>query len=142
MVDADLKSYFDTIPHERLLSRLQERIADGPLLGLIAAFLRAGILDGLSSWTPTRGRAGCGPESAPEQHLSEPAGPPSGAQQGYEMVRYADDFVILCRTADGLDGQRNWSGSGWPTTVSRCIRTRRRSWTCGKRVSTSWATTS
>ncbi len=112
VVDADLKSYFDTIPHERLMSRLQERIADGSLLELIAAFLRAGILDGLSSWTPTRG-APQGAVLSPllsniflnplDHHL---------AQQGYEMVRYADDFVILCRTADeagrALELVREW----------------------------------
>jgi hypothetical protein len=41
---------FDTIPHERLLRRLRERIADGRLLRLIESFLKAGILDGLQEW--------------------------------------------------------------------------------------------
>lgn len=103
VVDADLKSYFDTIPHERLMTRLQDRIADGPVLSLIESFLKAGILDGMEEWTPTAGA----PQGAvlspllsnvylnPLDHLV--------AQAGFEMVRYADDFVILCRTAEEAD---------------------------------------
>lgn len=98
VVDADLKSYFDTIPHDRLLGRLRERIADKRLLGLIESFLKAGIMDGLDEWEPIAGA----PQGAvlspllsniylnPLDHLL--------ANQGYEMVRYADDFVILCRS--------------------------------------------
>jgi len=98
VVDADLKSYFDTIPHGRLLSRLRERIADGRVLQLIESFLTAGIMDGLEEWEPEAGA----PQGAvlspllsniylnPLDHQM--------AAQGYEMVRYADDFVILCRS--------------------------------------------
>ena len=98
VVDADLKSYFDTIPHDRLLQRLRERIADGRLLRLIEAFLKAGILDGLEEWEPEAG-APQGAVLSPllsniylnplDHHL---------AAQGFAMVRYADDFVILCRS--------------------------------------------
>jgi len=99
VVDADLKSYFDSIPHESLMSRLEEKIADGSLLKLIRSFLEAHILDEVSEWTPEAGA----PQGAvlspllsniylnPLDHLV--------AGKGYEMVRYADDFVILCRTA-------------------------------------------
>jgi RNA-directed DNA polymerase len=98
VVDADLKSYFDTIPHGRLLSRLRERIADGRVLQLIESFLTAGIMDGLKEWEPEAGA----PQGAvlspllsniylnPLDHQM--------AAQGHEMVRYADDFVILCRS--------------------------------------------
>jgi RNA-directed DNA polymerase len=99
VVDADLKSYFDTIPHDRLLERLRERIADGAVLRLIESFLTAGILDGLQSWEPEAGA----PQGAvlspllsniylnPLDHLM--------VAEGFAMVRYADDFVILCRSA-------------------------------------------
>lgn len=98
VVDADLKSYFDTIPHERLMARLRERIADGRVLGLIESFLKAGILDGLVEWEPEAG-APQGAVLSPllsniylnplDHHV---------ADQGLAMVRYADDFVILCRS--------------------------------------------
>jgi RNA-directed DNA polymerase len=98
VVDADLKSYFDTIPHARLLGRLRERIADGRVLALIEAFLTAGIFDGLEEWQPEAG--------APQGAVLSPLlsniylNPLDHqlASQGFAMVRYADDFVILCRS--------------------------------------------
>lgn len=112
VVDADLKSYFDTIPHERLMKRLEEKIADGSLLKLIGSFLEAKTLENMTEWTPTAGA----PQGAvlspllsniyldPLDHLL--------AEKGYEMVRYADDFVILCRTAEdaenALELVRTW----------------------------------
>ncbi len=100
VVDADLKGYFDSIPHDRLMALLKEKIADGPVLALIESFLKANIWDGLTEWTPATGA----PQGAvlspllsniyldPLDHLV--------AQAGFAMVRYADDFVILCRTPD------------------------------------------
>lgn len=100
VVDADLKGYFDSIPHDRLMVRLREKIADGRVLSLIEAFLEAGIQEGTSSWTPESG-APQGAVLSPllsniyldrlDHHMAE---------AGFEMVRYTDDFVILCRTAD------------------------------------------
>ena len=98
VVDIDLKSYFDTIPHDRLMGRLRERIADGRMLGLIESFLKAGIMDGLTEWEPEAG--------APQGAVLSPLlsniylNPLDHqlAAQGFEMVRYADDFVILCRS--------------------------------------------
>ena len=98
VVDADLKSYFDTIPHDRLLHRLRHKVADGKLLSLIETFIKAEIFDGLRQWTPDSG-APQGAVLSPLlsniyldelDHLM--------ASRGLEMVRYADDFVILCRT--------------------------------------------
>ena len=55
VVDADLKGDFDSIPHDRLMARLETKIADGRVLSLIESFLTASILDGLEQWTPTAG---------------------------------------------------------------------------------------
>lgn len=100
VVDADLKGYFDSIPHDQLMTRLKTKIADGRVLSLIESYLKAGILDGLHEWTPESGA----PQGAvlspllsnlyldPLDHLV--------AQAGFEMVRYADDFVILCRSRE------------------------------------------
>jgi RNA-directed DNA polymerase len=98
VVDADLKSYFDTIPHGRLLNRLRERIADGRVLQLIESFLTAGILDGLEEWEP---EAGAPQGAVLSPLLSNVYLNPLDHQmaaQGDQMVRYADDIVILCRS--------------------------------------------
>ncbi len=98
VVDADLKSYFDTIPFAALLARVEEQVADGAVLALIEAYLHQGVLEAMKWWQPEAGT----PQGAvispllsniylnPLDHLL--------AQQGIEMVRYADDFVILCRS--------------------------------------------
>jgi len=100
VVDADLKSYFDMIPKDRLMSRVRERVSDSRVLGLVEQFLEQGVMDGLSAWTPVTGT----PQGAvispllanlylnPLDHLL--------AESGYAMVRYADDFVILCRSRE------------------------------------------
>jgi len=48
--DADLKSYFDTIPHERLMALVAERIADGRVLALIEKFLKQGVFESDTQW--------------------------------------------------------------------------------------------
>lgn len=100
VVDVDLKSYFDTIPHDKLMERVRERVADGRVLALIEAFLEARILEGLAEWTPMAGA----PQGAVlSPLLSNIYLNPLDHQmacRGYEMVRYADDFVILCRSKE------------------------------------------
>jgi RNA-directed DNA polymerase len=98
VVDADLKSYFDTIPKDRLVNRVRERVSDNGVLGLVEKFLDQGVMDGLSEWTPEKGT----PQGAvispllanlylnPLDHLL--------AEAGFAMIRYADDFVIMCRS--------------------------------------------
>jgi RNA-directed DNA polymerase len=100
VLDADLKSYFDTIPHDRLMGRVADSISDGRILALIESFLRQDILKDMRRWSPTTGT----PQGAvispllaniylhPLDLLME--------ESGYRMVRYADDFVILCRSEE------------------------------------------
>jgi RNA-directed DNA polymerase len=101
VVDADLKSYFDTIPHEGLLRRVQEHISDGRVLKLIAAYLKAGVLEELRGWEPTE----CGtPQGAVISPLLanlylNPLDQMMAAA-GFELVRYADDFVILTQSQE------------------------------------------
>ena len=136
VVDADLKGYFDSIPHENLLRRLETRIADGSLLSLIGAFLQAGIQDESGLWSPESGA----PQGAvlspllsniyldPLDHLME--------QGGFEMVRYADDFVILCLTAEqagqALEVVRQWTADNGLTlhaTKTRIVDSQQESFT-------------
>ena len=55
VVDADLRSYYDTIPHQRLLARIEAKISDGRVLDLIRAFLDQEVMAGLEHWTPEEG---------------------------------------------------------------------------------------
>ena len=112
VVDADLQNYFDSIPHEQLMRRVEERIRDGAVLELIAGFLKQDIMQEGNCWTPTGGT----PQGAvispllaniylhPLDVLME--------ESGYRMVRYADDFVILCRSREeaitALGKVRTW----------------------------------
>ena len=99
VVDADLKSYFDTIPHDRLLALVTERVADGRVLALVESFLRAGVLEEAKGWQPTeRGTPQGGVISPLLANLYLNPLDHQMAAAGWAMVRYADDFVILCRT--------------------------------------------
>jgi RNA-directed DNA polymerase len=98
VVDADLKSYFDTIPQGRLLAQVASKVSDGRVLDLVQAFLKQGILEQAKYWMPEKGTPQGGVISPllsniyldPLDHLM--------AAKGIEMVRYADDFVLLCRS--------------------------------------------
>jgi RNA-directed DNA polymerase len=101
VVDADLKSYFDTIPHHRLMKHVEARIADGRVLSLITDYLKAGVLDTMNGWQPTERGTPQGAVISPllaniylnplDHHM---------AALGFEMVRYADDFVVLCASRE------------------------------------------
>lgn len=99
VVDADLKGYFDSIPHDRLMARVEEKVSDGRVLALLRAFLEQSVLEEMKEWTPQEGT----PQGAvispllsniyldPLDHRM--------AEAGFAMVRYADDFVVLCASA-------------------------------------------
>jgi len=97
VVDADLKSYFDTIPHDRLMERIGAKVSDRRVLRLVEQFLEQGVLDGLAEWTPEAGT----PQGAViSPLLANIYLNPLDlllAEAGCAMVRYADECVILCR---------------------------------------------
>jgi RNA-directed DNA polymerase len=116
VVDADLKGYFDTIPQEPLMRLVEEQIAESRVLELIGKMLKQGVMETAKGWQPTEKGT---PQGAvispllanlylnPLDHLM--------AQQGKEMVRYADDFVILCASQaeaqEVLEQLRQWTGA-------------------------------
>ena len=113
VVDADLKSYFDTIPHERLMDRVQAKVADGRVLGLIEAYLKAEVMDTLSTWQPEEGCPQGAVLSPLLSNIYLDELDHEMARLGYEMIRYADDFVILCRSEqearEALDRVGQWT---------------------------------
>jgi RNA-directed DNA polymerase len=113
VVDADVKGYFDNIPQDKLLAEVAEHISDGAVLELLRRFLKQGVMESGKDWQPTETGT---PQGAvispllaniylnPLDHLM--------AQQGWQMVRYADDFIILCASAEAaqtaLSAVRQW----------------------------------
>ncbi|MCB1568755.1 MAG: group II intron reverse transcriptase/maturase [Xanthomonadales bacterium] len=100
VVDADLASYFDSIPHADLMARVREHIADGRVLRLLASWLTQEVMAGLARWTPSGGTPQGATISPLLSNLYLHPLDVLIAEQGYRMVRYADDFVVLCQTAE------------------------------------------
>jgi RNA-directed DNA polymerase len=98
VVDADLKGYFDTIPKDRLLTLVKEHISDSRILKLIKLFLDQNILEELHEWTPITGVPQGAVLSPVLSNLYLNPLDHEVAAAGFEMVRYADDFVVLCRS--------------------------------------------
>jgi len=112
IVDADIQGYFDAIPKTKLLASVKARVSDGRVLSLVSQYLNQPVMEGLNTWTPETGT----PQGAvispllaniylnPLDHIL--------AGAGMEMRRYADDFVVLCRTRQeaetALDMIRAW----------------------------------
>ena len=98
VVDADLKGYFDNIPQDRLMEQVERRIKDGRVLGLVRQFLQAGVMEA-GQWRASESGTPQGGVISPllaniylhplDQEME---------QQGWQMVRYADDFVVLCQS--------------------------------------------
>jgi RNA-directed DNA polymerase len=100
VVDADLKGYFDSIPHERLMERVSERIADGRVLDLLRSWLKQDIMSGMESWTPTEGSPQGAVISPLLANIYLHPLDDLMAGHGYKMARYADDFVVLCQSRE------------------------------------------
>ena len=98
VVDADLKSYFDTIPHAALINRVKEKVADGRVLELLEAFLTQRVMETAEGWAPEEGTPQGAVISPLLSNIYLDPLDQQMARQGFEMVRYADDFVILCRS--------------------------------------------
>lgn len=100
VVDADLESYFDSIPHEQLMKRVEERISDGRILELLRLWLKQDILKELQRWTPVQGTPQGAVISPLLANIYLHPLDERMAGLGTKMVRYADDFVVLCRSRD------------------------------------------
>ena len=130
VLDADISGFFDNLSHESIIRELSNEVADGNILRLVEKFLRAGIMEG---------------GQLRRMHIGTPQGGVASPllanialnmldwelhNQGYQFVRYADDFVVLCKTAsqaeealalvtDVLDTQLGLQLSDEKTEVTR-----------------------
>lgn len=112
VVDVDIKGYFDAIPHDRLMALVREHIADGRVLGLIEGFLKQGVIEG-ENWQEAKDGTPQGGVISPllaNIYLNPLDWLMAGL--GFEMVRYADDMVVLCRSHQeaqtALEKLREW----------------------------------
>jgi RNA-directed DNA polymerase len=113
VVDADLKSYFDTIPKDRLMALIGRKVADRRVLGLVQSFLDQEVLGEAGAWTPEQGTPQGAVVSPLLSNIYLDPLDHTMAERGYEMVRYADDFVVLCRSpqeaAEALAEVQRWT---------------------------------
>ena len=98
VLDADISGFFDYIPHQVIMRGLTNVVADGNILRLVERFLSAGVMeDGVVRSTPL---------GTPQGGVLSPLLANIALnfldwwldELGYRFVRYADDFVVLCRT--------------------------------------------
>jgi RNA-directed DNA polymerase len=99
VLDADIKGFFDNLPHAVIMTALRAEVADGNILDLIEKFLKAGVMEE-GVFQPTRlGTPQGGVISPLLANIALNSLDWRLHERGYRFVRYADDFVVLCQTA-------------------------------------------
>jgi RNA-directed DNA polymerase len=99
VVDADIKGFFDTIKQERLIELVNKRIKDNKVMELVKGFLKQGILEEGKEFDPaTEGTPQGGVISPLLANIYLHQLDETITKHGYQIVRYADDFVVMCKT--------------------------------------------
>lgn len=98
VVDGDIKDCFGSISHELVMEQVKAHISDRKLLTLIQEFLQAEVIDAMNRWKPTVGAPQGATLSPLLANIHMHVFDKHMVDRGYEVVRYADDFVILCET--------------------------------------------
>ena len=98
VLDADIKGFFDNIPHEVIMAGVAAEVADGNILRIVERFLKAGVMeDGVFQPTPVGTPQG-GVISPLLANIALNGLDWQLHDAGFRHVRYADDFVVLCKT--------------------------------------------
>ena len=103
-VDCDLKSFFDTVNHDRLMEQLRGKVWDPLVLGLIRRYLQAGVVlpDGTREATP-RGVPQGGPLSPLLANIMLDPLDKELERRGHRFARYADDFLVMVKSAKAAE---------------------------------------
>lgn len=108
-VDVDIKGFFDNIPHKLILESIYARISDGNILNLIEKFLNSGVMEEGVLTPTTKGTCQGGVISPLLSNIVLNHLDWSLEEQGFRFVRYADDFVILCKTKPEAERALNFT---------------------------------
>ena len=115
VVDADMRKFFDTIPHEVIMSGLKAKVSDGNLLAVIESYLTAGVMDAWSFETTNEGTPQGSVMSPLLANIALHGLDVLAAREGFRLIRYADDFVVLCldqeEAESALEAVREWVNS-------------------------------
>ena len=108
VLDADIQGFFDQIPHEVIMTGLRNVVADGNVLNLVEAFLTAGVMEDGVTHPTTVGTPQGGVLSPLLANIALNFLDWQLDEMGYRFVRYADDFVVLCRTKHQAEEARRF----------------------------------
>ncbi len=103
VIDADIKTYFDSIPHEKLLTMVKEEVVDGSVIALIEQFLQSGVLENGVYYESRNGSPQGGVISPLLANIYLHPLDEIMTERGHRITRYADDFVICCKTRKGAE---------------------------------------
>ena len=137
VVDADIQRYFDEIPQDKLLERLARHVDGEAVLALIRLWLTAEVRDGARTYRMTKGVPQGSPLSPLLANLYLDRLDEAHLRAGHKLVRFADDFVILCKTRPEAERALDLAEAELRKMHSRSIRPRP-----GSRTSTTASSTS
>lgn len=103
VIDADIKTYFDSIPHEKLIELIRGEMVDSSVLALIEQFLTSGVLENGLVYENHRGSPQGGVISPLLANIYLHPLDEMMSERGHRITRYADDFVICCKSQKGAE---------------------------------------
>lgn len=103
VIDADIKTYFDSIPHDKLMELVKEEVVDGSILALLEQFLKSGILENGVVHENQNGSPQGGVISPLLANIYLHPLDELMTERGHRLTRYADDFVICCKSLKGAE---------------------------------------
>lgn len=98
VVDSDIESYFDSVDHRILMTEIRREVSDGAVLGLLEDYLKQDVMEDAKTWEPIRGTPQGAVMSPLMANIYLHPVDQALTRAGYELIRYADDLVLVCRS--------------------------------------------